>query len=638
MHSPEWYEFPDDPIRSDFRNFLYLVWEHLNLPVPTPEQYEFGYFLQHGYPGYYELEDGRIVRRFDAEWETLSVPLRSTARPLEASRATGRADILEGFRGVGKSYVTAAFALWCLLRDPLDEKILVVSASSNKAKEFVAQCKGILMSMEILAPLRPRIDQRDQVDRFDVNGASISQSPSLKAAGITGQVTGSRATRIIADDIESKDNSFTEDQRKKLLSLVSEFDAILVPGPNAQITYLGTPQTEESVYNRLIRERGFSCFVWPARYPRAAKRAAYRHQRDDGSTVDTLAPPLRIIDRRPELEWTPTAPVRFSEAELMAREGKGRSFFMLQFMLDTSLSDAERYPLKQFDLIVMSVNKDKAPLTIQWGKHTDSKNVRNDIPNVGFSGDYFLGPLFVDPEWRPYGGRVLFVDPSGRGKDETAWCILFEIGGYFYVARVGGVAGDPAEAMKQIARDAYDYRVNEIVVEPNYGGVVWINAFQPVIAEAWKNAQVQKQRMGDREGFVALRADGAACSVFEAEWSKGMKEARIIDTLEPVMTQHRLIVDEAVARDQVLMYQLTHIAKERNCLSHDDRLESIAGAVNRMANALMQDGYQERRSRLEEELDAELEDFLETATITQARGMRTGRNRRNGKLLKEHDE
>ena len=30
----------------DFRNFLFLVWQHLNLPDPTPVQYDMAVFLQ----------------------------------------------------------------------------------------------------------------------------------------------------------------------------------------------------------------------------------------------------------------------------------------------------------------------------------------------------------------------------------------------------------------------------------------------------------------------------------------------------------------------------------------------------------------------------------------------------------------
>ena len=46
----------------------------------------------------------------------------------------------------------------------------------------------------------------------------------------------------------------------------------------------------------------------------------------------------------------------------MEREASyGRSGFNLQFMLDTTLSDQDRYPLKINDLVIMSVNKEYAP-------------------------------------------------------------------------------------------------------------------------------------------------------------------------------------------------------------------------------------------------------------------------------------
>ena len=37
-----------DPKLKDFRNFLYLTWDYLNLPEPTTVQYEIAYYLQHG--------------------------------------------------------------------------------------------------------------------------------------------------------------------------------------------------------------------------------------------------------------------------------------------------------------------------------------------------------------------------------------------------------------------------------------------------------------------------------------------------------------------------------------------------------------------------------------------------------------
>lgn len=600
---PWWWE-SDDPAVEDFRNFLYVVWDHLGLPEPTSAQYEIAYFLQHGWAGYARTPDGEIVKWYD---QPLGTDFSTLTRLTEPD-PRGRSDILEAFRGIGKSYVTAAFCLWKLLRDPRDTKILVVSASSSKAKEFVSQVKTILMTLEVLEHLRPRPDQRDMADRFDVNGASISQSPSLKAAGITGQITGSRATLIVADDIEVPDNSATEEARLKLLHKVNEFDAIKVTG-YSEVLFLGTPQTEESIYTRLIKERGYSCFCLPARYPVAEKRRSYVLQREDGTEVDILAPFVRKVDDDPRLAWKPTDPERFDEHELAGREAKGRAFFALQYMLDTSLSDAERYPLKAHDLIVMSCNPMKAPITVQWGHATDQKNRKTDIPNYGFSGDYLLGPMFVDPEWRDYEQSVLFVDPSGRGKDETAWAIVKTLNGMLYLTHVGGYAGDPAEAMKRIAHDAKLHKVNEVLVEPNYAGAVWIAAFQPVLAEVWPGG----------------------CTVLEAEWSKSQKEVRIVDTLEPVMTLHRLVVDERVARDQTFMYQLTHISRERGCLTHDDRIDAVAGAVARFTSTLMLDVNDAAKAQREAEFEELLEDFIETCQITGTSGMRSGRTRQGGR-------
>ena len=68
----------------------------------------------------------------------------------------------------------------------------------------------------------------------------------------------------------------------------------------------------------------------------------------------------------------------------------GRSNFTLQFMLDTSLSDAEKFPLKISDLIVTSVNPTHAPDNIIWS--SDPANLIKDIAYVGLPGDYAYGP------------------------------------------------------------------------------------------------------------------------------------------------------------------------------------------------------------------------------------------------------
>jgi glutamine amidotransferase PdxT len=50
-------------------------------------------------------------------------------------------------------------------------------------------------------------------------------------------MTGGRATRIVADDVEVPKNSLTQSMRDKLGQAVKEFDAVLVPG--GEVTSLG---------------------------------------------------------------------------------------------------------------------------------------------------------------------------------------------------------------------------------------------------------------------------------------------------------------------------------------------------------------------------------------------------------------
>lgn len=563
---------------EDFRNFLFIAWKHLGLPDPTPAQYQIAHRLQFGVD---TSEDKKSIDPYQP-----------------------REDIIRCFRSLGKSYITSAYAIWRLMRNPRDEKILVVSATGSKAKEFVAQTKGILESMEIVQWLldgkrESGATRRDMADQFDVAGGSLSQSYSVAARGITGQITGSRATLLVADDIEVERNSLTEEARSRIVRIIqSDFVPITkTEHGKGDIILLGTPQTEESVYNKLVSEMGFRCFTIPVRYPAVDKLKNYIiTDTQTGEEVNILAPYLRQMFDEEETSYGQTTDSRFGEQELLKIESKGRASFALQYMLDTSLSDAERYPLKQHDLIVMSCNPLKAPLTVQWGRHNDKNNYVKDIPNLGFSGDHFLRPLFLDSEWEKYESKVLFVDPAGRGADETAWAILGVLNGIMYLLHVGGFAADPAQAMTQIAIDAKKYDVQTIEVEPNFGQGMWVTAFQPILSKVWNGG----------------------CTVKESEWAKGQKELRIIDTLEPVMAQHRLVIDEDLARRESraedhrfsLLYQLSHVTRDRGSLKHDDRLDALAGAVAHYQRSMGQDVAEAARGVIQQRLDEEMEDFV----------------------------
>ncbi len=292
-----------------------MIWQHLNLPKPTVIQYDIANWLQRG-------------------------PRRM---------------VIEAFRGVGKSWVTAAFVCWQLYCNP-QVKIMVVSASKQRADDFSTFTLRLISEVAVLRHLAPKDDQRQSKVAFDVSPARPDQTPSVKSVGITGQLTGGRADIIIVDDVEVPGNSQTQGMRDKLSELVKEFDAVLKPG--GRIIYLGTPQTEQSLYLKLP-ERGYVVRIWPSRYPTPEKREKYGAR---------LAPLIsQALDDDPSLAGKPTDEERFSDEELTERElSYGRSGFALQYQLDTSLSDADRYPLKLRDLIVYPLDPERGPTDLVW--------------------------------------------------------------------------------------------------------------------------------------------------------------------------------------------------------------------------------------------------------------------------------
>ncbi len=539
----------DHPLR-DFRNFLFLTWQQLNLPDPTKVQYDIADYLQNS-------------------------PKRS---------------IIQAFRGVGKSYVTSAYVVWRLFLDP-DLKIMVVSASKERADAFSMFTQRLIMEMPLLAHLIPDKDQLWSRIAFNVQGATASHSPSVKSVGITGQLTGSRADLIIADDIEVPNNSQTQQMREKLVTLVTEFDAVLKPLDSSRIIYLGTPQTEESLYD-VLQDKGYVTRIWPSRYPKQDQVARYG---------DRIAPSLmQELDADPTKEWEPTDPMRFDEGDLIERElSYGRSGYALQFQLDTSLSDADRHPLKLKDLIVMSVDTDTAPEKPIHGSmsHLEVK----DIPNLGMRGDRYYEPFKLSGDWVNYTGSVMAIDPSGRGADETSYAVLKMLNGYLYCPDAGGVEGGYSKpTLESLVDIAKKHKVNYVLIESNFGDGMFSELIKPYFS---------------RDYPVTME---------EVRHSK-QKELRIIDTLEPIMNQHRLVFDKEVIRrdyDSIqkyptevaqrysLFYQLTRITKDRGALAHDDRLDALAIAVAYWVEQMAADADELIRERKNELMDKELDKFL----------------------------
>lgn len=532
---------------KDFRNFLYLIWHSLEQIKrdPTPIQYDIADFMQNG-------------------------PKRA---------------VIQGFRGVGKSWICSAFVVHQLLLDS-SKNILVVSASKTRADDFSTFTLRLLHEIPILQHLKPQADQRFSKVSFDVGPAPASHAPSVKSLGVTSQLTGSRADIIIADDIEVPTNSATQQMRDKLGEQIKEFDAILKPLDASKIIFLGTPQCEDSVYTKLT-SRGYSAKVWASEMV-SPKKAEMTY---NGSLSE-----LCISE---ENEGESSEPSRFTDFDLNERKvSYGSVGYALQFMLNPSLSDVDRFPLKLGNLIVQSVDPDVAPEKLVWAKTPDLE--WDAIPNVGLRGDRYYRPMKVVGDMIPYTGSVMSIDPSGRGSDETGYAVVKMLNGTLYVPEAGGLKGGYDEdTLMELVNIAKRNKVNAVITESNFGDGMFNQLITPIFT---------------REYPVTL----------EEVRHHTQKEKRIIDTLEPLLGGHKLVIDPTVIENDyktaqsyppekhlhyMLFYQMTRLTNRRGSIRHDDRLDALSIACNYWVTQMAQDADRQIKERKRDLVDEELNKF-----------------------------
>ena len=536
-------------LRSDFKLFLQALWGQLDLPSPTRAQYAIADYLQHG-------------------------PKRLQ---------------IQAFRGVGKSWITGAFVLWTLFNDA-EKKIMIISASKERADNMSIFLQKLIIETPWLSHLRPKSDDaRWSRISFDVN-CSPHQAPSVKSVGVSGQLTGSRADLLCLDDCEVPGNSMTEQMRSKLLQQITEVEAILTPKDDSRVLILGTPQSTFTVYRQLTA-RNYLPFVWPARYPKETKGYAGH-----------LAPQIEEDIEKGAVAGDPTDPHRFTDEDLLQREASmGRSNFLLQFQLDTSASDYEKFPIKNADFIVTSVNPNSAPDNIVWC--SDPANVIKDVSYVGLPGDYFYTPMQFQGEWGPYNEGIAACDPSGRGKDETVVSYISERNGILYLHEMRAYRdGYSDNTLLDILRGCKKYSVTTLLVESNFGDGLVTELFKKHINQLKLPITCEETRSNSR------------------------KEDRIIDTLEPVLNQHRLVInkdvidwdfhsnpEEAAEKrlEYMLFFQTSRMCREKFAVKHDDRIDSLSLGVKYFQDRFAISAHEQMKHRKREEWNDMLEGFLD---------------------------
>ena len=542
----------------DFRNFLARCWQVIALPKPTYVQNDAAEFLQRGYD--------------------------ITKSPFEAPN---NRIFLAAFRGMGKSYLASALAVHYLALDPT-LNIVIVSGAKDRADDFTGFCQRLILEMPELAYLIPKSTDRWSRVAFSVAGSGASHMPSMKARSIGGMLVGSRADILIADDVETPQNSDTQNAREKLERLCSEFENILKP--HGRIIYLGTYQTADSYYHKL-GGKGYTSRIYPARYPTEPEK--YQGH---------LAPILqRDLDEKLVEPWQPTDPERFDELTLQEKEvSMGKTQAELQLQLNPELSDRLRYPLKLADLIVMDCHPMVAPESLVYA--SGPQQCLDELPNQGFTGDRFYAPMQMHGDWREYQGALATIDPSGAGGDMTTIIITKVLNGWIYVLHKWGTSERPDEmVLNKLAQICAEYKVNHVRVEDNFGDGMFTQLFSPVLTRVYRTKM------------------GHGCSIDGIKHFQ-QKEKRILSTLEPPMNAHRIVVDKKLVQDDYdnyteahrLFYQMTRLQDLKGAMAHDDFLDALSMAVaywNEMGS-LSLDFREEMETTREEDMARELEEFM----------------------------
>jgi hypothetical protein len=153
-----------------------------------------------------------------------------------------------------------------------------------------------------------------------------------------------------------------------------------------------------------------------------------------------------------------------------------------------------------------------------------------------------------------------------------------------------------------ILRGCKRFNVTKLVIETNFGDGIVSELFK-------KHLQQTKQAIDIEEVRANVR-----------------KEDRIIDSLEPILNQHRLVCNRSVVEwdynsnkdaapeerlQYMLFYQMSRMCREKGAVKHDDRLDCLAQGVQYFTDALSISANQAIINKKRDEWNDMLEQFID---------------------------
>jgi len=405
--------------------------------------------------------------------------------------------------------------------------------------------------------------------------------------------------------VESAKNSLTELMRERLNHLTLDFTSINAHG---KIMYLGTPQSTNSIYNNLTA-RGYDIRIWTGRVPNEEEREHYGDMLADRIQKMYDTPSNRtgygaLLDR-----GKPTDPIMMDEYQLVKKEiDQGKGYFNLQYMLNTALLDKDRFPLKVKDLIVHDLDKNKVPTILQWSNHPMHQitNIPGQIPQQVYYRAGVIGDDYGD-----YVEKVMAIDPAGGagGGDETGYAIVYSGFGKIFIMAVGTLpGGTDTQAMQRACELLNLWDIQKCVVEKNFGYGAFAVALESAVLE-WNfklkgKPELEKQQKTIKAGVIEV-------------YNTGQKELRIIDTIEPALSNHKIVMCTSVITDNIqstqkyeaanrvsynLMHQMGNLTRDKGSLLKDDRIDALSIAIKEVLLSIRMVDEQEAQRNKDKQL------------------------------------
>jgi hypothetical protein len=153
-----------------------------------------------------------------------------------------------------------------------------------------------------------------------------------------------------------------------------------------------------------------------------------------------------------------------------------------------------------------------------------------------------------------------------------------------------------------ILKGCKKYNATTLLIETNFGDGMIGELFKKHIQQTKQSLHIEEVRANVR------------------------KEDRIIDSLEPVLNQHRLIVDRKViewdfksnpdaAPEErllyMLFYQMSRMCREKGAVRHDDRLDCLSQGVKYFTDALSISAYEQMKLSKQDDWNDIMQAYLD---------------------------